>query len=177
MRVIDKDKIKRVRFEAEKLIVEKGFHGASISEIAKRASVSVGYLYRHYKNKAELVTDILEKQLKEFHDYIFILLESKNTAKELVHDIITFLFQYFKNHPYAIGFFHALIYESDIEYPKSRSLAIDKFSCDILELGQKTGEFSEMIRAIDIETTIFMIPVKFIEYRDKGYYKEKKAIA
>ncbi len=174
MRVADRAKIERVKFEAKKLIVEKGFHGASISEIAKRAEVSDGYLYRHHKNKAELVTAILETQLKEFHDHIFELLDTKSTAKEVTHGIITYLFQHFENDPYAIGFVHALIYQHDFEYPESRSKAIDKFSKDILDLGQKTGEFSSHIRSIDIQTTILNIPVKFIEYSNKGYFTERK---
>jgi len=177
MRIIDENKILRVKYEAKKMIVEKGYHGATISEIAKRANVSDGYLYRHHKNKSEFVKDILEMQLKEFHDYVFELLETKQTAKELVLDIITYLFKLFKEDPYAIAFSNVLIYEFDFEYPESRSKAIDKFSHDILLLGQKTAEFSQYVREIDIQTTILMIPVKFIEYRSKGYYSSNRSDA
>ena len=174
MRIVDEDKIKRVKYEAKKLIVEKGFHGASISEIAKRANVSDGYLYRHHKNKAEFVANILETQLKEFHDLIFTLLETKNTAREVTHGIITYLFQYVKKDQYSIGFAYALIYEYDFEYPESRNIAIDKLSNEILELGYKTGEFSKLIREVDIQTTILTIPIKFIEFQSKGFYTEKR---
>lgn len=177
MRIIDENKILRVKSEAKKMIVEKGYHGATILEIAKRANVSDGYLYRHHKNKAEFVKDILEMQLKEFHDYVFQLLETKKTAKELVKDVITYLFKLFQDDPYAIAFSNVLIYEFDFEYPESRSQAIDQFSHDILVLGQKTGEFSQKIRDIDVQTTIFTIPVKFIEYRSKGYIMDEKSDA
>lgn len=175
MRIVDEKKIERVKFEAKKLIVEKGYHGASISEIAMRADVSDGYLYRHHKNKSELVSHILVAQLKEFHDYVFERLSNQNTAKELVRDIITFLFNLCDRDPYAISFSYALIYQHDFEYPESRSKAIETFSKDILELGQRTGEFSKTIRTIDIQTTILNIPVKFIEFRNKGYHNEKRS--
>jgi len=177
MRVVDEDKMERVKHEAKKLIVEKGYHGATIAEIAKMAQVSDGYLYRHHKNKAELVSYILEMLLKEFHDYVFELLDTKTSAKELVKDIITFLFKLFEKDPYAFAFSNVLIYEFDFVYPESRSQAIDAFSKDILVLGQNTGEFSPSIRIIDIQTTIFNIPVKFIEYKSKGYYKSTKSDA
>ena len=53
MRITDTNKIERIKTETKILIVEKGYHGASIAEIAIRADVSDGYLYRHYKNKSE----------------------------------------------------------------------------------------------------------------------------
>ncbi len=42
MRVIDTEKIERIKTETKILIVEKGYHGASVAEIAKRANVSDG---------------------------------------------------------------------------------------------------------------------------------------
>ena len=171
MRVIDTDKIERIKTETKILIVEKGYHGTTIAEIARRAKVSDGYLYRHYKNKSELVSDILEKQLKRFHDYIFELLEKEKSIINVFGGIITFLFKLSKDEPYAITFAHMLVYDHEFVYPKSRHDAIGKISLDILELGKTTKEISQNIREIDILLTILTIPVKFIEYSKKGYYE------
>ena len=53
MRETDLEKLEEVKLVALKMIVEKGYHGATISLIAKKAGVSDGYLYRHYANKNE----------------------------------------------------------------------------------------------------------------------------
>ena len=173
MRVIDTNKIERIKTETKILIVEKGYHGASIAEIAKRANVSDGYLYRHYKNKSELVRDILEKQLEQFHDHIFVLLDKAKSVKDVVEGIISFLFNLSKEEPYAITFAHMLVYDHDFQYPQSRHDAINKLSKDILDFGKKNGEISQNTREIDIQLTILNIPVKFIEFSNKGYYEDR----
>jgi len=172
MRVIDSTKIERIKTETKILIVEKGYHGASIAEIAKRANVSDGYLYRHYKNKSELVKDILETQLKQFHDYIFGLLDDKNLISEIVEGIVLFLSKLTEEEPHALTFAHMLVYDHDFEYPKSRYEAINKLSEEILVFGKRTGEFAQEIREIDVLLTILTIPVKFIEYSKKGYHHD-----
>lgn len=169
MRPIDENKILRIKRETKVVIVEKGYHGASIAEIARRADVSDGYLYRHYKGKPDLVKDILEAQLKEFHDYVFDLLKTVDMVKELTRGVIAFLFNLSKEEPEAIAFSHILVYDHEFEYPLSRKLAINKFVKEILEMGIKTGEFANTRREIDVLTTIFTIPVKTIEYRSRGY--------
>ncbi len=172
MRIVDTDKIERVKLEAKKLIVEKGYHGASISEIAKRAKVSDGYLYRHYKNKVDLVTHIFESQLKEFHDFVFELLKTQTNARELAYEVIKFLFELHEGDPIAIRFADALIHDFEFEYPASRAKAIDEIMSKVLALGKSTREFSSKIREIDVSTTIFTIPIKYIDYKNKGYYKQ-----
>lgn len=170
MRVIDTDKIERIKTETKILIVEKGYHGTTIAEIAKRANVSDGYLYRHYRNKSELVSDILETQLKQFHDYIFSLLEKEESILSVFDGIISFLLKLSKDEPHAITFAHMLVYDHELEYPKSRHDAINKIAKQILDLGNKTKEISQHMREIDILLTILTIPVKFIEYSKKGYH-------
>ncbi len=175
MRLTDEDKIKRVIFETKILIVEKGFHGASISEIAKRAKVSDGYLYRHYKNKVDLVTSIFENQLKEFHDFVFELLTTKAKVRDITKGVIHFLFELYEKDPTAISFTNSLVYDFEFKYPKSRSAAINKIIKQVLELGKSTNEFTSQIREIDVLVTIFTIPVKFIDYINKGYNKHDQS--
>lgn len=170
MKPIDNSKLERIKKETKNLIVEKGYHGASIAELARRAGVSDGYLYRHYKNKSDLVKDVFETQLKTFHDFIFDSLNRRGTVRLIVEDIVSFLFNLSVKEPNAIHFAHSLVYDFEFEYPQSRSLAIDQMSKLILDLGKETGEFSEEIREVDVQLTILTIPVKFIEYNNRGYY-------
>ena len=178
MRKIDTNKIERIKVETKKLIVERGYHGASIAEIARRAQVSDGYLYRHYSNKSELVRDIFEEQLKQFHDHILDSLESMKSVEVLTKEIIDFLFKLSDEEPYAIQFAHMLVYDHEFEYPKSRHEAIGEIMDKILKLGASTYEISDRCTQMDILLTIITIPVKYIEYSNKGYdsFSDKESI-
>ncbi len=169
MRITDEEKIKRVIKATKELIVRKGFHGASISEIAKNAKVSDGYLYRHYKGKEDLVTSIFEEQLKEFHDYVFELIEARETVRGITEGIISYILDLYKNDPTAVSFANSLVYDFSFKYPDSRAEAIDRIIMHISNLGKSTQEIGLHIREIDILSTLFTIPVKYIDYKLKGY--------
>lgn len=51
---------------ALELIAEHGFHGAPIASIAERAGVGAGSIYRYFKNKDILITELFT----EIHDTI-----------------------------------------------------------------------------------------------------------
>ena len=53
------DKQQRVLQAALDVFAERGFHGASTSEIAKRAGVAEGTLFKQYKTKKELMIGVL----------------------------------------------------------------------------------------------------------------------
>lgn len=46
---------------ALELIVERGFHDAPMSEIAERAHVAAGTIYRYFENKDVLINDLFQK--------------------------------------------------------------------------------------------------------------------
>ena len=49
------DKCQAVYKASLELIAEQGFHGTPMSQIAKRAGVAVGSIYRYFKDKDELI--------------------------------------------------------------------------------------------------------------------------
>ena len=48
---------------AEIHFVEKGFHGAGISGIAKECGISVGHLYHYFASKDLLIEAVVEREL------------------------------------------------------------------------------------------------------------------
>jgi AcrR family transcriptional regulator len=57
------DKRSDVVQAALELIAEKGFHGAPMAEIAEKAGVGAGTIYRYFENKDVLITE-LHKELE-----------------------------------------------------------------------------------------------------------------
>ncbi|WP_258933628.1 TetR/AcrR family transcriptional regulator [Nesterenkonia pannonica] len=50
---------------AQQLFVAKGFHAASMDDIAEAAAVSKPVLYQHFPGKHELFLDLLDTHLQE----------------------------------------------------------------------------------------------------------------
>jgi len=51
------------------LFANQGYKAATISEIARHAGISKGLLYFYFRNKEELLSDIIDKSVKELYDY------------------------------------------------------------------------------------------------------------
>jgi AcrR family transcriptional regulator len=64
MRIKDDKKIESIKIAAIELIQELGFHGTSVSKIAKKAGVSPATIYIYYENKEEMLKE-LYIELKE----------------------------------------------------------------------------------------------------------------
>jgi len=55
---------------AVRLFVERGVASTTIRDIAKEAKVAEGTLYRHYDSKEKLASDILQKNLATFTEFM-----------------------------------------------------------------------------------------------------------
>lgn len=53
---------------AEDLLSQRGYNGMSISAVCKAADLPVGSLYWHFKNKADLVVELLKQSNERFFD-------------------------------------------------------------------------------------------------------------
>lgn len=57
----------RILKSAKELISEKGLQQASVREISKLAGVTTGSIYHHYKNKEEILYEVMDTSLSESH--------------------------------------------------------------------------------------------------------------
>jgi AcrR family transcriptional regulator len=59
---------------AEKLFIDKGYHGTRVSEVARHADVSIGSIYVHFESKEGLYAALMERALSieaRYFDAIF----------------------------------------------------------------------------------------------------------
>jgi AcrR family transcriptional regulator len=54
----------RILVAAQKCFVERGFHGASMANIAETAGMSAGLIYRYFAGKSEIILAIVQHQLE-----------------------------------------------------------------------------------------------------------------
>jgi len=67
---IREEKRKQIMEAALELFSNEGYHGTSISKIAKAAGISKGLLYNYFKSKEELVTSIMNKGMEILTDFL-----------------------------------------------------------------------------------------------------------
>lgn len=58
----------RIVAEARGLFAERGFDGATIGEIARRAGIAEGTIYRHFKDKKDLLMACVEPAVEEAYE-------------------------------------------------------------------------------------------------------------
>ena len=59
-------------------VVEKGFHRASMAEMAKTAGLSVGQVYRYFSNKEDIIRAVVEQKTEEYLAIMEDFLEKKD---------------------------------------------------------------------------------------------------
>ena len=99
---VDQTKIERIRNASVEVISEHGILGGSVASIAERADVSVGYLYRHYPGKTELINDLLENALNAITDRIHALIRETDDIERIVGGIVGFLIESAADNPAKI---------------------------------------------------------------------------
>jgi AcrR family transcriptional regulator len=74
----------RILRAAKRCFVERGFHAASIADIAKTAEMSAGLIYRYFDSKDAIVRGIVDRQIEEARG----LLDAIGSAEDLVAAIL-----------------------------------------------------------------------------------------
>ena len=64
--IVDKEQKKRdIALGAKRLILENGVHNLTIAQLAKAAGIGKGTIYEYFKNKDEIVFELVEIMMQE----------------------------------------------------------------------------------------------------------------
>lgn len=94
MRRKDDEKEKSIKEAVIKLILEEGFHGTSISKIAKAAGVSPATVYIYYENKEVMLQDIYLEYSEGIFDYLFSKLKNGMDGEQLIEILVRGYYTY-----------------------------------------------------------------------------------
>lgn len=84
---------------AEEVFGRKGFHEATLKEVAELAGFSVGSVYSFFENKDDLFRQVYLRRGIEFMPALREVIRSKASALDVLHEVVTFQVQYFRDHP------------------------------------------------------------------------------
>lgn len=84
---------------AEDVFSRKGFHDATIKEIAEVAEFSVGAVYSFFENKDDLFLSVIERRGSELVPAMKALLEGDGPPAEQLHALADLQVDFFRQHP------------------------------------------------------------------------------
>ncbi len=157
-RAIDYKKLEDVKRSAVKLIVEKGYGGASISSIAKKAKVAEGYLYRFYKSKEELVGDLLNSKINEIADNLEASIQQSKSFDEIVELLIRGVFKIARKSTNDIKFIYVMM--NDYSFSVNSNLK-ERIRLLCIEANDKGRELNQLDSLISVEE-LYMFAVIWI---------------
>ncbi|MFL0249526.1 TetR/AcrR family transcriptional regulator [Clostridium neuense] len=94
MRKKDDKKQESIKKAVIKLILEEGFHGTSISKIAKEAEVSPATVYIYYENKDIMFHKIYLEYSEEILNHLLSKVSEHMTGQELIETLIKAYYNY-----------------------------------------------------------------------------------
>ncbi|MCD7963228.1 MAG: TetR/AcrR family transcriptional regulator [Rikenellaceae bacterium] len=171
-KLIDEKKIEKIRESAISCIGRFGIGNASVAEIARHAGVSVGYLYRHYSGKEELINDILERTLDIISDKIEELLHSGSSPEKIISGFIEFLFITSQKNPDKIKFILSLQNDFSYEFPKKLSMRLNELCAKFINKGNETGILTKDVTTGDIYIIVICLPLQFIGMKMRNIFGE-----
>jgi AcrR family transcriptional regulator len=86
---------------AEAVLAERGFHRASVDEVAKRAEISVGTLYNLFGNKENLYTSLMERGVDEVREAVRARVVDAPKGLDKLDAALDAIFAYFAEHQRA----------------------------------------------------------------------------
>jgi len=142
--------------EAAKIeFAKKGFHGTLVSDIADRAGVGKGTIYRYFPSKEDLFGSIINSQLKSFENRIKLAIDTGNDEVDILKHIARI---HFKEYRASKEVIEILVMEGlnkigDIkQHFKKGILKIKEMVAEVIERGINNKKF----RDIDPEKTAFV---------------------
>jgi AcrR family transcriptional regulator len=94
MRRKDDIKQQNIKQAVIKLILAEGFHGASISKIAKEAGVSPATVYVYYENKDAMLHDIYREYYDEVYYYLGNQVKREMSGEQFIECLIRAYYTY-----------------------------------------------------------------------------------
>ncbi len=133
---------------AERVFGEKGFHDATLSEIAELAEYSVGSVYSFFEGKEDLFSQVFVRRGDEFMPGMRAVVEGTGSASEKLQLLVDFQVGFFRSHR---QFGRLLLRYTNIALVSEpgdldASIALNygesmRLQTELIASGQRAGEF------------------------------------
>lgn len=169
-RLVDASKLARIQQATMELVVEKGYGGASISSIAKKAGVAEGYLYRFYSSKQDLVNSLLFLKVNRLIFKLNELLSLFPDIRMVLNLLIGELFNMAETVQEEVRFIHVLMHDYNFQVSSSQREEIKVLCERVIETGIRSGDLNPNLTTEEVYSMGIIYPLEFINMRIKGFF-------
>ena len=174
---IPKEKRERILNVAIKEFADNGFENTSIQQIAKKAGISVGSIYKYFENKETMFSMVVHEGMSSLEGLLMSLADSSEDILVKAEKIIRELLKYSRKNPELIKLYCQLTTSDNSEFLNGISQRIEAVSASIytvtISKAQETGDVRDDINPAFFAfllDNIFMM-LQFTTACD--YYKER----
>lgn len=154
------------------LFMKKGIKATTTRDIALRAGISEGTIYRHFESKEDLAETIFEENLEFFWSFLKGYLKNTKSPEEMLRSFVEGFFEFARREQRSYSFIVAA-HQTELKKLSRERMKPMTMLARVIRLGQKQGRFrkvdpnlaSAMVMG-NIMTTIFYmksgrIPVNY----------------
>jgi AcrR family transcriptional regulator len=98
------DKRECILLAALELFAEKGFHGTAVPEIAERAGVAAGTIYRYFTSKEAIVNTLYQRQKSQLLAAVMAEFPFQGEPRTQIHHFVSSVLEFARRHPLAFKF-------------------------------------------------------------------------
>ena len=143
---------------SKELIGKKGLQTLTIKNLAKKMSFSEPALYRHFKDKTEIIKALLLFHKKIIQSGVLNILNSEKNALAKFEEILKFKFAHIEKNPALVM---VIFSETSFQYSSILSKVVRKILEErtkkiitLIEIGQKEGSIRKDINAVQLSTIV-----------------------
>jgi TetR/AcrR family transcriptional regulator len=150
--------------------VEKGYAGARVDEIVKKANISKNLLYHHFGSKEKLFIQVLEHNYTQLRAHQMDIHIQGMSPVDGMRNLINATFQYFVDHPEIISLLntenlHKAIHIKQSERILSMYHPVIALIKELLWHGTKDGIFRTGVDAVDLYISIVALVYYYMSNR------------
>jgi len=125
------------------LFMRKGIKATTTRDIALRAGISEGTIYRHFESKSDLAERVFQENLDYFAKFLKGYLKNSSAPVEMLRAFIEGFFEFSRREPKRYGFIIAA-HQTELKKMSREKMKPKQMLTKILRLGQQHGTFRKM---------------------------------
>lgn len=166
------DKREAILEAALDLFVERGFHGTAVPEIAERAGVGAGTIYRYFPSKEAIVNAIYQEHKAALVGSVLRDFPVDKPARQMIHHLWSRMVDFALGQPRAFAFLELHHHASYLdEQSKAIEARIIDMGVRFLQLAQQRGEVKPNIEPMLLIAIVHGIFVGVIRKAEEGLLK------
>jgi AcrR family transcriptional regulator len=157
----------KISYVALSLFVKRGIKSTTTKEIAKKAGIAEGTIYKHFKSKNDLALELFTSNMDMFREKLLENTSNYTDPKEILKALVQSFFHFAKDQPKSYSYIMEGHSTELKKIPKERPKPKDIFT-KAINLGIEKGDFREIDENLGTALVIGMI-TRTILFLNNGF--------